>query len=75
MKDEVINLLSGGNRDFRELIKLYIAAEDALDKGKPIKENYVSRYDIEDIFYEQFIFTITGQPRYSSEFMAEKLGL
>ena len=26
MKDEVINLLSGGNRDFRELIKLYIAS-------------------------------------------------
>jgi hypothetical protein len=75
MKEEVSNLLLGSNRDFKELNKLYVATEDALSRGKPIKEHYVSKNEIEDIFHEQFVYNITGQARYSCEFMAEQLGL
>ena len=75
MRSDIINLLSSGIRDYRDLVQLYINSEDALNQGKPIKDDYVSRYDIQDVFFDQFVFSITGQSRYSCELMAEPLSL
>ena len=75
MKKELIDLLSKGDKDFRDLVQLYLNSEEALRQGRPIKDIYVSRYDIDDIFFLQFVFSITGQSRYSCEFMADPLSL
>ena len=37
MRSEVINLLSSGVRDYKDLVQLYINSEDALSQGKPHK--------------------------------------
>jgi hypothetical protein len=75
MKEEVLEMLLGGNRDFRDLTKLYNATEEALALGRPIKTDYNTRYDVEDVFYDQFVFNITGQSRYACELIAEPLSL
>lgn len=75
LKQDVIDLLSSNVRDYRDLAQLYIASEQALDSGKPIKEQYISRFEVDDVFYDQFVFNVTGQSRYSCEMMADQKSL
>ena len=71
----MIQLLTSGFRDYKDLVQLYIISEDALSQGRPVKEDYIPRYDVNDVFYQQFIFNITGQSRYSCDFMREPLSI
>ena len=75
MRSDVIKLLSSGVRDYKDLVQLYINSEDALNQAKTQREFYTSRYEVDDVFYDQFIFCITGQSRYSCDLMTEPLCL
>lgn len=46
-----------------------------MTQARPIKEYYTSRYEVDDIFFDQFVYNITGQSKYSCEFMTEALSL
>lgn len=72
---DVNDLLSSSSRDYRDLGRLYNAAEEALKSAKPIKEKYLSRYEVEDVFFEQFVFNVTGQSRYSCDIMTDSRSL
>ena len=65
-------MLTMDGRNHTDLISAYIEAEKLIDMGKPKKMGIKPRQEIEDVFYEQFVANVAGEPIYSSDIMVQQ---
>lgn len=73
--NRVKKLLSSDKRDHRQLIQLYQQSQKEIAAGTVVKRSFTPRYNILDIFYQQFVSCITGQYRFPKSDVANPSGL
>ena len=70
-----MDLLTFQNKNWVELLNAYLSSEEALSEGKPRHAFLRPRADVQEVFYDQILFGLNGESKYSCEIMSQTQSL
>jgi hypothetical protein len=75
MHKQALELIGHRYKNYSELLNAYTKSHEAISAGKPILCRLEPRPDIKDAFYDQMIFCLNGEAKFSSEVLCEPQSL
>lgn len=75
MHRQALELISHRYKNYGEFTSSYVNSYESINLGHPVACRLEPRPDIKDAFYDQIVFCLNADSRYSNEILCENYSL